>query len=108
MHEVFAKLVCHVCRVQNNDNYFLDGFGQVYSSDNFYNQCWSAGEEIISGAQRVHVPEFLEERAKACGIDVKTISTYIDSFRYVLVRTFWIFFACIILVQIINVKVTAK
>ncbi|KAJ4707633.1 Aspartate--tRNA ligase, cytoplasmic [Melia azedarach] len=40
------------------------------------------GEEIISGAQRVHIPEFLEERAQACGIDVKTISTYIDSFRY--------------------------
>ncbi|XP_075487162.1 aspartate--tRNA ligase 2, cytoplasmic-like [Primulina tabacum] len=40
------------------------------------------GEEIISGAQRVHVPEYLFERAQACGIDVKTISTYIDSFRY--------------------------
>ncbi|XP_038899520.1 aspartate--tRNA ligase 2, cytoplasmic [Benincasa hispida] len=40
------------------------------------------GEEIISGAQRVHVPEFLAERAQACGIDVKTIATYIDSFRY--------------------------
>ncbi|XP_075479004.1 LOW QUALITY PROTEIN: aspartate--tRNA ligase 2, cytoplasmic-like [Primulina tabacum] len=40
------------------------------------------GEEIISGAQRVHVPEYLSERAQACGIDVKTISTYIDSFRY--------------------------
>ncbi|XP_010526284.1 PREDICTED: aspartate--tRNA ligase 2, cytoplasmic [Tarenaya hassleriana] len=40
------------------------------------------GEEIISGAQRIHVPELLEERAQACGIDVKTISTYIDSFRY--------------------------
>ncbi|KAI5673037.1 hypothetical protein M9H77_13401 [Catharanthus roseus] len=40
------------------------------------------GEEIISGAQRVHVAEFLAERAAACGIDVKTISTYIDSFRY--------------------------
>ncbi|GER32714.1 aspartate--tRNA ligase [Striga asiatica] len=43
-----------------------------------------AGEEIISGAQRVHVPELLTERAQACGIDVETeaISTYIDSFRY--------------------------
>ncbi|XP_057987434.1 aspartate--tRNA ligase 2, cytoplasmic-like isoform X1 [Hevea brasiliensis] len=41
-----------------------------------------SGEEIISGAQRVHVPELLEERAKACGIDVNTITTYIDSFRY--------------------------
>jgi aspartyl-tRNA synthetase len=40
------------------------------------------GEEIISGAQRIHVPEFLEERAQACGIEVKTISSYIDSFRY--------------------------
>ncbi|XP_028779365.1 aspartate--tRNA ligase 2, cytoplasmic [Neltuma alba] len=40
------------------------------------------GEEIISGAQRIHVPEFLEKRAAACGIDVRTISTYIDSFRY--------------------------
>ncbi|KAM0944358.1 putative aspartate--tRNA ligase [Dioscorea sansibarensis] len=40
------------------------------------------GEEIISGAQRVHVPELLTSRAEACGIDVKTISSYIDSFRY--------------------------
>lgn len=40
------------------------------------------GEEIISGAQRVNVPELLVERAQACGIDVSTISTYIDSFRY--------------------------
>ncbi|KAI9107041.1 hypothetical protein K1719_022569 [Acacia pycnantha] len=40
------------------------------------------GEEIISGAQRVHKAEFLEKRAVACGIDVKTIATYIDSFRY--------------------------
>ena len=39
------------------------------------------GEEIISGAQRVHVPEFLSSRAEACGIDVATISSYIDSFR---------------------------
>ncbi|KAK7246964.1 hypothetical protein RIF29_41837 [Crotalaria pallida] len=40
------------------------------------------GEEIISGAQRVHKPDLLEQRAEALGIDVKTISTYIDSFRY--------------------------
>ncbi|XP_073003415.1 aspartate--tRNA ligase 2, cytoplasmic [Typha latifolia] len=40
------------------------------------------GEEIISGAQRIHTPELLTKRAEACGIDVKTISTYIDSFRY--------------------------
>lgn len=40
------------------------------------------GEEIISGAQRVHSPDLLTSRAEACGIDVKTISSYIDSFRY--------------------------
>jgi len=40
------------------------------------------GEEIISGAQRVHEPEFLTKRAKELGIDVNTISTYIDSFRW--------------------------
>ncbi|KAL5111088.1 Aspartate--tRNA ligase cytoplasmic [Taenia crassiceps] len=40
------------------------------------------GEEIMSGAQRIHDPEFLTERAKAHGIDVKTIQSYIDSFRY--------------------------
>lgn len=40
------------------------------------------GEEIISGAQRVHDPEFLTKRAEACGIDVKTVATYLDSFRY--------------------------
>ncbi|KAF3329890.1 aspartate--tRNA ligase [Carex littledalei] len=40
------------------------------------------GEEIISGAQRVHLPELLTKRAEECGIDIKTISTYIDSFRY--------------------------
>ncbi|GLU18125.1 hypothetical protein SLE2022_344420 [Rubroshorea leprosula] len=40
------------------------------------------GEEIISGAQRLHEPDVLTERAKACGIDVNTMSTYIDSFRY--------------------------
>ncbi|KAF2290681.1 hypothetical protein GH714_014982 [Hevea brasiliensis] len=30
----------------------------------------------------VFIRELLEERAKACGIDVNTITTYIDSFRY--------------------------
>ncbi|CAO2821732.1 unnamed protein product [Amaranthus hypochondriacus] len=40
------------------------------------------GEEIISGAQRVHDPEFLTKRAEVCGIEVKTIATYLDSFKY--------------------------
>lgn len=40
------------------------------------------GEEIISGAQRIHDPEFLAERAEACGIPPSTIQGYIDSFRF--------------------------
>ncbi|RCV05537.1 hypothetical protein SETIT_1G091800v2 [Setaria italica] len=40
------------------------------------------GEEIISGAQRVHDPELLAAQAEARGIDVGTIAAYVDSFRY--------------------------
>lgn len=40
------------------------------------------GEEIISGAQRIHDPELLTERAKAKGILPETIKDYIDSFKY--------------------------
>jgi nondiscriminating aspartyl-tRNA synthetase len=40
------------------------------------------GEEILSGAQRIHNPEYLTERAKLHGIEIDTIAAYIDSFRY--------------------------
>uniref|UniRef100_UPI00358E69FB aspartate--tRNA ligase, cytoplasmic isoform X1 n=2 Tax=Myxine glutinosa TaxID=7769 RepID=UPI00358E69FB len=40
------------------------------------------GEEILSGAQRVHDPELLTERARHHGIDLEKIKAYIDSFRY--------------------------
>jgi aspartyl-tRNA synthetase len=40
------------------------------------------GEEVLSGAQRIHCPDMLAERAKACGVEPSTISDYIDSFRY--------------------------
>ncbi|PNH06255.1 Aspartate--tRNA ligase, cytoplasmic [Tetrabaena socialis] len=40
------------------------------------------GEEIISGAQRVHDADLLVERANACGIPLDTIQSYIDSFKY--------------------------
>ncbi|XP_049882714.1 aspartate--tRNA ligase, cytoplasmic [Pectinophora gossypiella] len=39
------------------------------------------GEEILSGAQRIHDPDFLMERAKHHGIDVNKIAAYIESFR---------------------------
>nr|CAD7257494.1 unnamed protein product [Timema shepardi] len=40
------------------------------------------GEEILSGAQRIHDPNFLTERAKHHGIDLEKIKSYIDSFRF--------------------------
>ena len=41
----------------------------------------TTAQEIISGAQRIHWPDLLAKRAAECGIDVSTISDYIDSFR---------------------------
>lgn len=40
------------------------------------------GEEILSGAQRVHDPDYLTERAKLHNIDLEKVKGYIDSFRY--------------------------
>ena len=40
------------------------------------------GEEILSGAQRIHDPNYLTERAKHHGIAMDTIKSYIDSFRF--------------------------
>ncbi|KAF5297352.1 hypothetical protein FQR65_LT01282 [Abscondita terminalis] len=40
------------------------------------------GEEVMSGAQRIHDPELLTERAKHHGLDIEKIGAYIDSFRY--------------------------
>jgi aspartyl-tRNA synthetase len=40
------------------------------------------GEEILSGAQRIHDPKFLTERANHHQIEIATIASYIDSFRY--------------------------
>ncbi|XP_045457662.1 aspartate--tRNA ligase, cytoplasmic [Melitaea cinxia] len=39
------------------------------------------GEEILSGAQRIHDPDLLTERAKHHGIDISKIAAYIESFR---------------------------
>lgn len=40
------------------------------------------GEEILSGAQRIHDPDFLTERAKHHGVDIEKIKAYIDAFRF--------------------------
>eukprot|EP00977_Amphora_coffeiformis_P000250 scaffold75_cov165-Amphora_coffeaeformis.AAC.26 len=40
------------------------------------------GQEIVSGAQRIHDPDLLEERATAHGIPLDDIKAYVDSFRH--------------------------
>ncbi|XP_064606714.1 aspartate--tRNA ligase, cytoplasmic-like [Liolophura sinensis] len=40
------------------------------------------GEEILSGAQRVHDAEFLSKRASEMGVDLEKIKSYIDSFKF--------------------------
>ncbi|KAF6143845.1 hypothetical protein GIB67_009826 [Kingdonia uniflora] len=60
--------------------YTMPSFDDPKYSNSF--DVFIRGEEIISGAQRIHDSNFLKERAEACGIDIKTIRTYIDSFQY--------------------------
>lgn len=40
------------------------------------------GEEIMSGAQRIHEPELLYERAAELGVDLGPIQFYVDAFKY--------------------------
>ncbi|XP_022204760.2 aspartate--tRNA ligase, cytoplasmic [Nilaparvata lugens] len=40
------------------------------------------GEEIMSGAQRIHDAEFLTQRASEHGIDLEKIKAYVDAFRF--------------------------
>lgn len=40
------------------------------------------GEEILSGAQRVHNAPLLEERMKAVGIKPEEMQEYLDAFRW--------------------------
>jgi aspartyl-tRNA synthetase len=40
------------------------------------------GEEIVSGAQRVHDPELLAKQAEAKGVPPASIQSYIDSFKH--------------------------
>jgi aspartyl-tRNA synthetase len=39
------------------------------------------GEEILSGAQRIHDPAFLEESMKRVGIDPASMQGYLDAFK---------------------------
>ncbi|CAB3375122.1 Hypothetical predicted protein [Cloeon dipterum] len=77
----------------NTDFYILDKFPLAvrpfYTMPDPLDKKWSnsydmfmRGEEILSGAQRIHDPEFLTERAQHHDIDLSKIAAYIDAFRY--------------------------
>ena len=40
------------------------------------------GEEIVSGAQRIHDPARLLEVAKSKGVDLAPVQSYVDAFKY--------------------------
>jgi aspartyl/asparaginyl-tRNA synthetase len=40
------------------------------------------GEEIVSGAQRIHDYDLLVERAKAFNIPIESIQGYVDAFKH--------------------------
>lgn len=56
---------------QNPNEKLSEGFDAIYM-----------GVEITSGGQRIHIPELLEKRLKAKGLDPKNFKHYIDSFRF--------------------------
>ncbi|KAI1717612.1 tRNA synthetases class II (D, K and n) domain-containing protein [Ditylenchus destructor] len=77
----------------NTDFYVLDKFPLAVRpfytmpdpNDERYSNSYDMfmrGEEILSGAQRVHDPKLLTERAKVHGIDLEKIRAYIDAFKY--------------------------
>jgi len=77
----------------NTDFYILDKFPLAVRpfytmpdmSDKRYSNSYDMfmrGEEILSGAQRIHDELLLIERAKHHAIDVKTIEPYIKAFKY--------------------------
>lgn len=88
------KLLGRLVRAKYDTDYFiLDKFPLAVRpfytmpdpADSKYSNSYDMfmrGEEILSGAQRIHDPTFLIERANLHGIQLDTIASYIDSFRY--------------------------
>lgn len=77
----------------DTDFYILDKFPLAvrpfYTMPDPNNNKWSnsydmfmRGEEILSGAQRIHDPDFLIERAKHHDVDISKIASYIEAFRF--------------------------
>ena len=82
-----------ISRVKGTDFYVIDKFPRALRP--FYTMAdpddpkWSnsydifiRGEEVTSGAQRIHDPQMLLDNAKQLGVDLTPIQDYVDSFQY--------------------------
>ena len=88
------KLLGRLIKAKYDTDFFiLDKFPLVvrpfYTMPDPSNKKWSnsydmfmRGEEILSGAQRIHDPELLTKRAVEHGCDLEKIKGYVDAFRY--------------------------
>ncbi|XP_041371715.1 aspartate--tRNA ligase, cytoplasmic-like [Gigantopelta aegis] len=88
------KLLGRLIKAKYDTDFFiLDKFPlsvrPFYTMPDPENEKWSnsydmfmRGEEILSGAQRIHDSAFLLERAKLHEIDIDKIKGYIDAFKY--------------------------
>ena len=87
------KLLGQLVKAKYNTDFFiLDKFPLAvrpfYTMPDPNDSRWSnsydmfmRGEEILSGAQRIHDSELLTSRAKLHGVALDTIQAYIESFR---------------------------
>ncbi|KAI9139082.1 hypothetical protein BKA69DRAFT_1040340 [Paraphysoderma sedebokerense] len=77
----------------NTDFYMLDKFPLAVRpfytmpdpKDKRYSNSYDffmRGEEILSGAQRIHDPTLLEQKAKEHQVELRTIQGYLDAFKY--------------------------
>ncbi len=85
------KLLGEIMKKQGHDFYYITKYpieakpfytmpeGDRYSRG-FDLEC--KGIEIASGSQRIHKINLLEDRIKACGLNVKDFESYLKSFRY--------------------------
>ena len=82
-----------ISKVKGTDFYVIDKFPAALRP--FYTMAdpddprWSnsydifiRGEEVTSGAQRIHDPKLLLENASKLGVDLSPIQDYVDSFQY--------------------------
>lgn len=89
--EKLLGIIIH--KTHGEDLYIIDKFPKevrpFYTMPDPTDEKWTnaydvflRGEEITSGAQRIHDPQMLTEKAKAWGVPPASIQSYIDAFKY--------------------------